>query len=93
MGLAKSSAPIGFRENTDGLLVPGDLPRLREVITSEEWKYVRLAIEHVCAPRNLRFVWMCNDAHCSDKIMKRLRTADGFKLQCAHRELVVSKDI
>ncbi len=71
--------------------MPEELSRVREVITQAQWKHVNRAITEVCIPFNLKFVWMCNDERCTKQhgeMMKRVRTAHGFYLECGHRRLV-----
>lgn len=105
MSLANSDGR--FHEHESGLLVPDQEETLleREVITKAEWKLVSRAINDVCAPHNLKFLWQCNDKRClkhrvcpecnvaHGAFMKRVRTANGYYLQCAHRKLVFDPEI
>lgn len=109
MAIARRETPAGFRDDeSSGLLVPKtDLPVVlkHEVITAAQWKLVSRAVKDVCAPHNIRFAWMCNDAACMQhrvcpecgishsSIMKRTRTPNGFTLSCSHRKITYNPDL
>lgn len=84
------SLPGGFRAqgSGSGLIVPEDLSRTRQVITKAQWKTITRAIDQVCKPFNMRFVWQCNYEKCPDRIMQRRRTANGFVLYCGCHEYI-----
>lgn len=85
-----TNLPSGYRPNPSGLIVPDEVSRIREVVTAEEWALVSRVVDKVCRPRNMKFVWLCNDAKCQgdQKIMRRVRTANGWYLECGHRRIV-----